>query len=36
MGVFVVSTFDGDILLLKLEDVEAAKTLLQNAGHVLV
>jgi hypothetical protein len=35
IGVFVVSTFNGDILLLKSEDVDFAKTLLLDAGHTL-
>ena len=35
LGIFVVATFDGDILLLKSEDVEFAKTLLLEAGHTL-
>lgn len=33
MGVFVVATFDGDVLLLKANDVPRAKTLLRDAGH---
>jgi hypothetical protein len=33
IGKFVVSTFDGDIMLLKLEDVSSAIKLLQQAGH---
>jgi hypothetical protein len=33
LGIFVVSTFDGDCLLLKLADYDAAVTLLIAAGH---
>lgn len=33
IGIFVVSTFNGDILLLKTEDVETALKLLQQGGH---
>jgi hypothetical protein len=35
LGVFVVSTFDGDHLLIKTGDMPAATTLLARAGHVL-
>jgi hypothetical protein len=35
IGIFVVATFNGDVLLLKSEDVEIAKTLLLAAGHTL-
>jgi hypothetical protein len=33
MGKFVVSTFNGDIMLLKSDDVPSAIKLLQQAGH---
>lgn len=33
MGVFVVATFDGDVLLLKASDVPRAQILLREAGH---
>ncbi|WP_296945177.1 ACT domain-containing protein [uncultured Massilia sp.] len=36
LGVFVVSTFDGDHLLLKQADLPRARELLAGAGHVLV
>ncbi|MBV7534987.1 ACT domain-containing protein [Duganella sp. sic0402] len=36
LGVFVVSTFDGDHLLLKTSDMAKAAALLERAGHVLV
>ncbi len=36
LGVFVVSTYDGDHLLLKTPDLPAAVRLLNDAGHVLV
>ncbi len=36
MGVFVVATFDGDVLLLKNVDVNPAKKLLLEAGHRFV
>lgn len=36
IGIFLVSTFDTDYLLLKQENVSWAKTLLSAAGHVLV
>ena len=36
IGIFIVSTFNGDILLLKSEDVKSAKKLLVDAGHILV
>ena len=35
LGVFVVSTFDGDHLLLKTDDMTKAVALLERAGHVL-
>ena len=35
LGVFLVSTFDGDCLLLKSEDLEAGKRLLATAGHTV-
>ncbi|MBD8567015.1 ACT domain-containing protein [Oxalobacteraceae sp. CFBP 8763] len=35
LGVFVVSTFDGDHLLLKTNDMPNAVALLGQAGHVL-
>jgi len=36
LGVFVVSTYDGDHLLLKTQDLPAAVQLLNDAGHVLI
>ena len=36
LGVFVVSTYDGDHLLLKTQDLPAAMHLLKQAGHVLI
>ena len=36
IGIFVVSTFDGDHMLVKLGDIEKARDLLLNAGHSLV
>lgn len=36
LGVFVVSTYDGDHLLLKTQDLPAAVRLLNHAGHVLI
>lgn len=33
LGIFVVSTFDGDHLLLKTADVSAALRILHDAGH---
>lgn len=36
IGIFVVSTFDGDHLLLKAGDLEKAFGLLANAGHSLI
>lgn len=36
LGVFVVSTYDGDHLLLKTQDLPAAVRLLNDAGHVLI
>lgn len=33
IGIFVVSTFDGDHLLLKQSDVDRARALLRHAGH---
>ena len=35
IGVFVVSTFDGDHLLLKMDVIERARALLLEAGHSL-
>lgn len=35
VGIFVVSTFDGDHLLVKTSDLEKAVTLLVQAGHSL-
>lgn len=35
LGVFVVSTYDGDHLLLKQADLEQARSLLTAAGHIL-
>lgn len=35
VGIFVVSTFDGDHILLKSADLPCAMALLKNAGHVL-
>lgn len=35
IGVFVISTFDGDHLLLKTDDMPMAAKLLAGAGHVL-
>ena len=35
IGKFVVSTFNGDMILIKLEDVPTAITLLQEAGHTI-
>lgn len=34
-AVFVVSTFDGDVLMVQSADHERARTLLINAGHTL-
>lgn len=34
LGVFVVSTFDGDHLLIKLDDLPTAMALLTDAGHI--
>ncbi len=36
IGIFVVSTFDGDHLLVKSNDLEKAFVLLKNAGHSLI
>lgn len=36
IGVFVVSTFDGDHLLVKAEDMARARELLIDAGHTLL
>ncbi|WP_370677188.1 ACT domain-containing protein [Pleomorphomonas sp. PLEO] len=36
IGIFVVSTFDGDHVLVKEADLEAARRLLTQAGHVLL
>jgi hypothetical protein len=35
-AVFVVSTFDGDVLMVQSADHERARTLLEEAGHTLV
>lgn len=35
IGVFIVSTYDGDHLLIKRSDLSRASTLLQQAGHTL-
>lgn len=35
LGVFVVSTFDGDHLLIKTADMPEATHLLERAGHIL-
>jgi hypothetical protein len=36
IGVFLVSTFDTDYLLIQEQDMETAKTVLLRAGHTLV
>jgi uncharacterized protein len=36
LGIFLVSTFDGDCLLLKREDFDAATKLLLAAGHTIL
>jgi hypothetical protein len=36
LGIFLVSTFDGDHLLVKRADLDTAKALLLGAGHRLV
>lgn len=36
IGIFVVSTFDGDHVLVKREDLDVARRLLTDAGHTLV
>ena len=36
LGVFVISTYDCDHLLLKTQDLPAAVRLLNDAGHVLI
>lgn len=36
MGIFVVSTFDGDHLLVKQADAEKARSTLLRAGHSLI
>jgi uncharacterized protein len=36
IGIFVVSTFDGDHVLVKEADLEAARRLLTRAGHALL
>jgi Uncharacterized conserved protein len=36
LGVFLVSTFDGDCLLLKSEDFSAGRKLLMAAGHTIL
>jgi len=35
IGIFVVSTFDGDHMLVKSGDLEKARGLLADAGHSL-
>ena len=35
IGIFVVSTFDGDHLLVKTDDLEKARALLTEAGHII-
>ena len=35
LGIFIVSTFDGDHLLVKTSDLEKAVTLLAQAGHIV-
>jgi len=36
IGVFVVSTYDGDHVLIKSQDLERSKTLWENAGHTII
>ena len=36
LGIFVISTFNGDYLLLKQVDVERARGLLLDAGHIII
>lgn len=36
IGIFVVSTFDGDHLLVKTSDTEASELLLVTAGHSII
>lgn len=36
IGIFVVSTFDGDHMLVKQADVDRAEPLLAAAGHILI
>lgn len=36
IGIFVVSTFDGDHVMVKREDLDVARQLLTEAGHRLV
>ena len=36
IGVFVVSTYDGDHVLIKSQDLEQSKTLWENAGHTII
>lgn len=36
LGIFVVSTFDGDHLLVKAADQVAARRFLVEAGHILL
>ena len=36
IGIFLVSTFDTDYLLIKTENVARARELLEQAGHILV
>lgn len=35
LGIFVVSTYDGDFLLLKVADLDRGRRLLTEAGHRL-
>lgn len=36
LGIFLISTFDGDMLLVKQADLPRARSLLEAAGHQLV
>lgn len=36
VGIFVVSTYDGDHVMVKREDLDVARELLTKAGHTLV
>ena len=36
LGIFVLSTFNGDVLLVKKTDLRQAEHLLEAAGHVLI